>query len=92
MISEVRARIRASEIVVFLGFGYYKPNLQLIAPGWPNKIRWILGTGFGLSDKDRNVVERERLAPWFKSNPPRIEITKMKCAELLNHYRMALSA
>jgi hypothetical protein len=92
MLDAIRARIRAAEIVVFLGFGYYKQNLQLIEPDGPTKVRWILGTGFGLSDNDRYVVEQERLGPWDKGDPPRIEVTRMKCAELLNHYRMALSS
>lgn len=92
LIDAVRARIRDAQILVFLGFGYYKQNLHLIQPDWPTKIRWVLGTGFGLSDSDRYVVEQERLGPWFKNSPPRIEITHMRCADLLNHYRMALSA
>jgi hypothetical protein len=91
MIDAIRARICAAEILVFLGFGYYKQNLQLIAPAWPSKIKWILGTGYGLSGSDINVVVGERLMPWFETNAPHIEITGMKCVDLLNNYRMALS-
>jgi hypothetical protein len=32
----------------------------------PTRIRWILGTGFGLSDSDKYVVEQERLGPWAR--------------------------
>lgn len=92
MIAAIRERISHAKIVVFLGLGYYPPNLELIAPQHPNKIKWVLGTGHKLSSSDRGVVEQERIGPWFRSNPPRIEITGMKCVDLLNNYRMALSA
>ena len=92
MIAAIRNRISHAKIVVFLGFGYYPPNLELIAPQHPNKIKWVLGTGHKLSSSDRGVVEQERIGPWFKGNPPRIEIADMRCVDLLNHYRMALTA
>jgi hypothetical protein len=44
MLDAIRTRICAAEIVVFLGFSYYKQNLQLIEPDGPTMIRWILGT------------------------------------------------
>lgn len=90
MIDAIRARIRAAETVVFLGFGYYKQNLELIEPKGPTQVKWILGTGFGLSDSARFVVE-ERLSHWDKGEPPKINVPHMKCAELLNHFRMQLS-
>jgi hypothetical protein len=92
MIEAIRERIRAAENVVFLGFGYYLQNLQLIAPEQSTTIKWMLGTGHGLSDSDRYVVVQERLGPMFRSNNPRIEITGMRCVDLLANHRMALSA
>lgn len=92
MISAIRARIRSAETVVFLGFGYNKQNLDLIEPDAPTKVKWIVGTGYGLSDSAKSVVEHQRLAPWDKGDPPTIEVKQMKCAELLNYYRMFLSA
>ena len=92
MIDVIRARIRAAETVVFLGFGYYKQNLDLIEPDGPTNVKWIVGTGFGLSDSARHVVVQDRLAPWDKGDPPKIEVPHMKCAELLKYYRMQLSA
>jgi hypothetical protein len=92
MIDAIRARIRAAETVVFLGFGYYKQNLELIEPDGATNVRLVLGTGFGLSDSARHVVVRERLTAWDKGDPPKIEVPHMKCAELLNYYRLQLSA
>lgn len=91
MINSIRARIRGAETLVFLGFGFYKQNLELIEPDGPTKVKWIVGTGFGLSDSARGVVERERLAPWHKGDQPKIEVPQMKCVELLKYYRMQLS-
>jgi hypothetical protein len=91
MIDAIRARIRAAEVVVFLGFGFYKQNLELIEPDGSTKIRWIVGTGFGLSDSARRIV-KGRLGHWDKGATSEIEVPHMKCAELLNYYRMELSA
>ena len=91
MLNAIRARVESTETVVFLGFGYYKQNLELIAPDGATKIKKILGTGFGLSDDARTYVIG-RLTPWHKGSSPFIEVTRMKCAELLDHYRMGLSA
>jgi len=91
MVGTMHACISSARTLVFLGFGYYKQNLELIAPSVPPKLKWILGTGHGLSDSDRYVVEQERLGTLFKTSQ-KIEVKNMKCAELLTHYRMALSA
>jgi hypothetical protein len=88
----IRERICTAETVVFLGFGYYPQNLQLIAPDQPTKIKWMLGTGHGLSDSDRYVVVQERLGPMFRSKNLLIDVTGMKCVDLLTNHRMALSA
>ena len=92
MIEAIRERICTAETVVFLGFGYYPQNLQLIAPDQPTKIKWMLGTGHGLSDSDRYVVVQERLGPMFRSKNLLIDVTGMKCVDLLTNHRMALSA
>lgn len=90
MIQAIRSSIRNAETVVFLGFGFYEQNLQLIEPDGATRVKWILATGHGLSDSAKFVVQ-ERLSHWDKGEPPKIEVTPMKCAELLNHYRMRLS-
>ena len=85
MIDAVRARIRAAEKSVVLGFGNYMQNLELVQPNGPTKIKSIVGAGF------RSVV-RERLASWSKGRSCKIEVPNTKCAKLLNYYRMELSA
>ncbi len=92
MIDAIRARIRAAETVVFLGFGFDKQNLELIEPDGPTNVNWMVGTGYALSDSARNVVEQKHLAHWDKGDPPKIEVPHMKCTELLKYYRMSLSA
>lgn len=88
----VRGMRSAAETVVFLGFGFYEENLQLIEPDGATQVKLILGTGHGLSPSAKSVVEG-RLGQWDKGEPPTIEVvTSMKCVELLNHYRLRLSA
>ena len=91
MIKAIRARLQAAETVIFLGFGYYGENLELIRPDRPTNIVWILGTGFGLSSSARGIVT-SLLQSWSGQTGHPVEVTDMKCAELLNYYRMALSA
>ena len=67
MIDAIRARIRAAEKSVVLGFGNYKQNLELVQPNGPRKIKSIVGTGF------RSVV-RECLASWSKGRACKIEV------------------
>jgi hypothetical protein len=76
MINAIRARIGAAETIVFLGFGYYKQNLELIEPRGPTKIKWIVGTGFEFSESARSVVQ-QRLASWSKADSPKIEVPDM---------------
>jgi hypothetical protein len=77
-IEAIRTRIRAAETVVFLGFGFYEQNLQLIEPDGATRTNWILATGHGLSDSAKFVVQ-ERLSQWDKGPHPKIEVTHMKC-------------
>jgi hypothetical protein len=89
-IEAMRTRLRTTNTVVFLGFGYYQQNLDLIKPDEEARIHWVLGTGVGLSDSARHVVEQKHLGPWSKGS--KTETPEMTCGQLLNHYRMQLSA
>ncbi|MDP8995587.1 MAG: hypothetical protein M3O03_01095 [Pseudomonadota bacterium] len=60
MIERIRELFEWSEVVVFLGFGYIKQNLDLL---WPqaltNPKRHVMGTAFGLSETNLVEVQRE---------------------------------
>ena len=92
MIEDIRECLHRASTVVFLGFGHYKQNLELIQPGTATKISWVLGTGYGLSASARNVVI-EGLYKWH-GGAGSVELVSqptMKCVDLLRDYRMQLS-
>jgi hypothetical protein len=95
MIEAIRRCTQSADTIVFLGFGYYRPNLALIHPFGPTtNIAKIIGTGHGLPDDARRVVEHD-LRRWSKGNKGdmlKIEIPNMTCADLLDNYRMRLTA
>ena len=76
MIEQIRATIRKAETVVFLGFGYYSQNLQLIEPDGATQVDWILGTAYGASPSDKAMVE-VRLTNWDKGDPPSIDFSRL---------------
>ncbi len=98
-VERIRDEIAASEIVMFLGFGYLPLNMELLFKQQRFKPIRVLGTGKGLSKDSISEVELE-LGDIFihKSNdlgdlddPNRIKIVDCTCGELFFEFQRYLT-
>ena len=89
-ISEVCAK---ADRIVFLGFGFHQPNIELLAPKKSSKTKQIFGTSLGLEPAAQQAV-KGKLAATFRNSKTHTEaITELKattCRGLLDEYRLAL--
>ena len=98
-LAAIRQEVAKAGIIVFLGFGFNKQNLQLITPEGPKDEDRAPGpvsvyaTGLGMSDSDRIVVANvlhAMLAPAF--GPREVFISNVSCTNLFDEYWRTLSA
>jgi hypothetical protein len=85
--------------IVFLGFSYLEQNMKLLKPTNPMDDKTVLGTAFGMSPNDRDVVTRDILKMFAEPqaanmrNGKRVLIdTGAKCAQLFDSYARTLNA
>jgi hypothetical protein len=78
-----------AEQIVFLGFGYHEPNLQILAPKSKMNLKPVLGTAVGMSASSIDKV-RDQLANMFSGalsgTREAIQIDDMSCAELFDYH------
>jgi hypothetical protein len=85
--------------IVFLGLSYLEQNMKLLKPTNPMDDKTVLGTAFGMSPNDRDVVTREILkmfaepqASNMRSGKRVLIDTGTKCAQLFDSYARTLNA
>ena len=95
MKSQIAAEVLSAERIVFLGFAFHDPNIQIITAGQKWNFKTIFGTGYGMSEDAVEAVTR-RIGNMFVDASDgilgRIKINRnLKCAALLEHYGTSLS-
>jgi len=93
VVGRIREEISKAKVIIFLGFGFHRQNMDLLTSGTRSVVRRIYATSYGMSDPDRNLVQnqlKERL-----SNPSvtlRIEMpNNLTCKQLFDDYQRSLS-
>ncbi|OAZ13425.1 hypothetical protein [Thalassospira indica] len=95
-LNSLRQLLSNAERIVFLGFAFHRQNLDLLAFGpAKNKIE-VLGTTYGISEADTEVIHKDiwSLLQRAKINQNAIDITvrnDMKCSDLLKSYWRTLT-
>ncbi len=96
LLTAIHEEVTKAECIVFLGFGYHKQNMQLLWPPKPLDNKIIIGTAFGMSPPDVDVVSRQiaaqfkpNLQPGMYQNGIKIE-NKLSCTELFDYFALSL--
>jgi hypothetical protein len=95
-LATVRNFIASGARIVFMGFGYYKQNMDLLSAAPMIKAKEYLGTTKGLSVSDQAVVARmlaDRFAGSLKAQYLGREdrIPPLSCADFFNEYSRTLA-
>ncbi len=57
-LADIRGTMASAEQIIFLGFAFHAPNMELIAPGKPTQQR-ALATVFRLPDNEKRQIENQ---------------------------------
>ena len=98
-LGRMRDEIARAGTLVFLGFGFHKQNIALLAEQNSLGTKRIFGSAFGVSNADLKVV-KSRILPLFKQNDQgplvhgstAMKMDKLKCSPLMDEYKMTLTA
>lgn len=82
-LAEIRAAIQTAHRIVFLGFAYHRPNLEILTPPNSSDARSIFGTVKGISSQDRSVVQRQ-LGTALDVEPSNVNLLDLTCTELFD--------
>jgi hypothetical protein len=63
----IRNEVQRADKIVFLGFAFHDQNIQLLKPNEGIGHKEIIGSAFGMSDSDINIV-RAHLITFFQNN------------------------
>jgi len=92
--SSIRETINKADRIIFLGFAYHKINLDLLFKPLENEtmsgsFAWCYGTGYGISEKDREQIQDTLI----KIDPriTRCEISGKTCSQFFDDYWHRLS-
>lgn len=93
-IDDIKATIQGADRLVFLGFGFHKPNLDMLDPGEPmrnRRSRDILATAFGLSLANANAVQQQLVERFTRLETKFATVEReLKAQQLLQDYRLRL--
>jgi hypothetical protein len=100
LLNNIRQEVTEAETIVFLGFGYHKQNMSILAPSIDNISKRIYATAIGISDPDKSVIEDQIYSTLrLKQDPDyRIRIldshvrNDLTCAALFSEYQRTLTA
>ncbi len=94
--TEARELIKECKRVVFLGFAFHGQNLKLLADINDLETKEVLGTGWGMSDSDLNILRSELLELFKSSAKSEMASQKihlhndLKAAEIFDYYSRSL--
>ncbi len=80
---EMRRAMRDAHRIVYLGFAYHRPNMELIAPPAASGATSIFGTVKGISRNDQAVVHRQ-IARSLQVEERFVTLLDNTCAELFS--------
>lgn len=93
-LNAIRNATSGADRIVFLGFGFHRQNIELIAQGVPKHCE-ILGTAYGLSDDTKGII-RDELRTAFEmydeEQPMRINLAALTCADFIAEHSRRLTA
>ncbi|WP_299177598.1 hypothetical protein [uncultured Brevundimonas sp.] len=94
-LTAMRASVETADRVVFLGFGFHRQNVQLIAASVQENAE-IYGTALNVSKADQGVIEtelREALGlGWEPGNMHRVTLAELTCADFFHEYWRTMTA
>lgn len=96
VLDQIKAETGRAKTITFLGFGYHKPNLEILAPTRQNTVRQVVGTCSGLSDFARSEVSASLsnlFRAWHNDTPSsaaHVTLESESCTDFIDHYRLAL--
>lgn len=90
-LTAMRTALQHAERVVFLGFAYHRPNLQLLAPQSPMNGRSVYGTVKNISKPDQQVVRGE-VANMLGLSTEYVSLLDKTCSELFDENWRSLTA
>ena len=85
-IEELNGLVTRANTIVFLGFSYLPQNLNILLRNiFERQDKRVIGTGFGLSTADREIVANS-LRVLTPAGSPGPIIEQLKCFELISQY------
>ncbi len=94
-ISAMRLAIQEAETLVFLGFGFHRQNMRLLAPSHDIQARKIIASVYHEPSPAVETIEREitRLARPLGGRPmPPVHLGNRTCIDLLSEYFLPMTA
>ena len=83
---------------MFLGFAYHDQNLALLKPRTPVERKMFVGTAYGMSDSDEEVVVNQLAGFMDDSLEPEGKATYLKinndliCSQLFDYFAKSIAA
>ena len=90
-LSKMRKLVEEAQSIVFLGFAFHEPNMELIKPARPSDVQRIFGTAVGFSQSDLAVVENDILAALQRSSVSMNVRRDLTCKKLIEEYWRSLA-
>jgi len=92
-IQAIRDSVAGCDRLIFLGFAFHPMNMQLLSSQGAGEVpKASYGTAFGLSQPDREIIERE-VRILAGSEIGRVELRNdLTCSQLLDEYRRSLTS
>jgi len=99
LVEQIKEAIGNSELVLFLGFGFLRLNMELLFEGALFPALRVLGTGKGLSQDSISEIQKELLSEFpfaadeflDQDNANRVRIVDCTCGSLFHEYERYLS-
>jgi len=93
-LAAMRAAMAGADRVVFLGFAFHRPNVELLAQKMQDHSE-IIATAYQISKSDKSVIENELGTAFeyeFVMNDFRIQLADMTCDQFFKEYWRTLTA
>jgi hypothetical protein len=92
-VGQIYEEITLAKQIVFLGFGYNTPNMELLRPPQKISLKPVFGTALGMSPPSIEVVQHQ-LARMFNGGLsgilPAMQLADMTCTDLFNFHARRL--
>lgn len=97
ILEKMREEVRGADVLVFLGFGFHRQNMQLLAEPRKLKDKRVFATALNISDSDVEIVIRRISELFDTSMQNSMQVRRwlkvknnLSCAGLLDEYAMTL--